>query len=455
MVKVPLSLVKEFINISGIEVITDSIRVKRLSQDFNWYSPILKEELSNKSADFVIRPLNVEALMTAVAIIAKRRIPLTVRGSGTGNYGQCVPLMGGIVLDLSLLAGVSKMQNNMITSYAGTRLVDIDTYALQYGSEIRMFPSTFRSASVGGFFCGGSGGVGSLIYGRLADPGNIKEITICSVDENPRLTTLQDENTLGIHHAYGTNGIVVDVTLPVERIKDWVEQLYTFDTIYQAMDFCDYVSTSFTNNVRLLSLLEAPIASFFKSLEIRMSPKDHAVIAMTDKESSVPIKNAAIKAGGKTIITQLFSEVRIRGKTLIECTWNHTTLHAIKVDKQYTYLQAGYGSILEYRNKLMLLKKNLGDEMVIHLEYVRNNGKPFVGGLPLIRYLGSANLNEIIGMHENAGVTITNPHVYTINQIGGLIPKNLYEYKERFDPLGLMNKNKLPLITNPRTEVIA
>jgi FAD/FMN-containing dehydrogenase len=28
-------------------------------------------------------------------------VPITVRGSGTGNYGQCMPLHGGVILDLS------------------------------------------------------------------------------------------------------------------------------------------------------------------------------------------------------------------------------------------------------------------------------------------------------------------------------------------------------------------
>ena len=35
------------------------------------------------------------------AACAQQGLPITVRGSGTGNYGQCMPLHGGVILDLS------------------------------------------------------------------------------------------------------------------------------------------------------------------------------------------------------------------------------------------------------------------------------------------------------------------------------------------------------------------
>jgi hypothetical protein len=36
------------------------------------------------------------------------------------------------------------------------------------------------------------------------------------------------------------------------------------------------------------------------------------------------------------------AEVQKSNRTLMEFTWNHTTLHALKVDKTLTYLQSAF-----------------------------------------------------------------------------------------------------------------
>ena len=84
-------------------VITAPAVVDRLSHDFYWYSPILRPQLADKVGDIAVQPVTVEEVLAVLRFAGKREIPVTVRGAGTGNYGQCVPLQGGIVLDLSLM----------------------------------------------------------------------------------------------------------------------------------------------------------------------------------------------------------------------------------------------------------------------------------------------------------------------------------------------------------------
>ncbi|MCB2034540.1 MAG: FAD-binding oxidoreductase, partial [Ottowia sp.] len=85
----------------GIDWITDTNRIGRLSQDFAWFSPVLKRELQGKQGDIAVRPRTEDEIAGVVAACARQRIPITVRGSGTGNYGQATPLHGGVILDMS------------------------------------------------------------------------------------------------------------------------------------------------------------------------------------------------------------------------------------------------------------------------------------------------------------------------------------------------------------------
>ena len=86
----------EFINkfkeVKNLEVIDNQSDLKRLSKDFYNYSPILTEKLDGCIADLVVKPSDNNAVKKVAEICWEFSIPLTLRGSGTGNYGQAVPL---------------------------------------------------------------------------------------------------------------------------------------------------------------------------------------------------------------------------------------------------------------------------------------------------------------------------------------------------------------------------
>ena len=73
------------------QVFTDARSLEIFSLDHYWYSPVLLELLASKRADVVVAPANKYELLEVVRLAVKHSIPLTIRGAGTGNYGQCVP----------------------------------------------------------------------------------------------------------------------------------------------------------------------------------------------------------------------------------------------------------------------------------------------------------------------------------------------------------------------------
>jgi hypothetical protein len=143
-----------------------------------------------------------------------------------------------------------------------------------------------------------------------------------------------------------------------------------------------------------------------------------------------------------TITYQKSAQDAGKGVNLAEFTWNHTTLHARSEDPNITYLQ----SMFPADKNLHLVEQMyeyFGDEVMMHLEFIRVNGTAIPAGLQLVRYSTAERLNEIIRYHEEQGIFIANPHTYIIEDGGRkqIDPAQL-KFKEMVDPYGLMNPGK-------------
>jgi len=197
--------------IEGIRYEESMEFVSSRSKDYFWYSPILQEELEDKIGDLVVIPSNEDEVKIIASAIAKYKIPLTLRGGGTGNYGQCVPLEGGVIMIMTKLNKIVEFRKNSVRTQAGIRISKLDDAALERGFELLMYPSTRQTATIGGFLAGGSGGCGSLRNGMLRDPGNINYLKILTIEKQPQIIELYNEEIQKVQHAYGTNGIILEL----------------------------------------------------------------------------------------------------------------------------------------------------------------------------------------------------------------------------------------------------
>ena len=246
----------------GIEIITDPTQVAKLSLDYYHFSPILQQQLAHKKGDLVVRPTNEAEVLRVAAVCVKYKVPLTVRGAGTGNYGQCIPLNGGLILDTTRMNAIRWIKPGLACVEAGVKLAAFDKKAREIGWELRMAPSTYRSATIGGFIAGGSGGIGSITYGQLRDRGNLHAVKVVTMEDEPRIIELRGDDVHKVNHGYGTNGIITELEIPLGCAYDWAELIVIFDNFITAAKFGQALGDSDGLIKKLISINAYPIPDF-------------------------------------------------------------------------------------------------------------------------------------------------------------------------------------------------
>ena len=76
--------------------------------------------------------------------------------------------------------------------------------------------------TIGGFVAGGCSGVGSITWGMLRDPGNILAARGDHGGGAARARAAGDA-IQQVNHAYGTNGVITEVEMPLAPAYPWVE----------------------------------------------------------------------------------------------------------------------------------------------------------------------------------------------------------------------------------------
>ncbi|GBE91949.1 FAD-binding oxidoreductase [Nostoc cycadae] len=426
---------------TGIETLTDPHQVAKLSQDYHTFSPVLVPKLAGKVGDIVVRPANEAEVIKVAATCAKLRIPVTVRGAGTGNYGQCVPMHGGVILDMTKMQEILWVKPGVARVQAGVKLATLDKKAKGSGWEMRMAPSTYRTATIGGFIAGGSGGIGSIQYGLLGDRGNLLALRVVTLEDEPRAIELRGDDVQKVNHAWGINGIITEVEIPLGSAYPWAEVIVTFDNFMTAAKFGQSLGNADGMIKKIISIFASPIPKYFSALQQYIPDGTHAALLMI-AEPSLELLPGLVQQYGGQITYQKPAQEAGKGLNLAEFTWNHTTLHARSVDTSITYLQ----SIFPADKGLELVEElydYFGEEVMMHLEFIRVNGRVVPAALQLVRYTTETRLNEIIHYHEAKGVFIANPHTYIIEDGGRKVidPEQL-KFKEMVDPYGLMNPGK-------------
>ena len=417
------------------------------SKDCFHFSPVLIPQLENCQADAIAFPQTQQQLVELIDQAVRADIPIIPRGGGTGNYGQGVPMHGGLMINTRKMNRVIEMTKDFAHVEAGTSLWTIERDSAEVGGELRMFPSTIGTSTAAGFIAGGSGGIGSIKWGMLRDAGNIRSAKILTAEANPQSLLLDTPEKLrDILHNCGLTAFITEVCFSLAEKTDWHQYVFAFDDFEDALETGIQLACDKHLNKRLTTVFESPVPSYFMPLKKKGACPDgkSLLFLITDL---APEAMADYIKDYSCVQTFYLSPEDAAGKNkpfqIYDFTWNHTTQWAMKSDPKLTYLQEGF-DINRISKQIAERKRLFGDQVKAHIEFMAGpNDEIRAGGLSVVDFRGKDQLWELIQASEDLGIQIANPHTHFLDEDIRWYGDNFLSAKQRWDPKHLLNPGHL------------
>lgn len=425
-------------------VSVDPATRRAYSSDYSWFSPLLKESVRGALADVVVWADSGEQLELLVKLADEWRVPVVARGAGTGNYAQSVPVRGGIVVDVTRMRRILGFEGGCVSVEPGVRLGELKAAAEKRGLTLRVYPSTYLVSTVAGFVEGGSGGVGSVEYGRLWD-NNVLSATL--VGPAAGRIEVRGEGLNGVIHSAGTTGMLTEVTLPLAQRRELCGLVAGFPTLHDAVAFSLRLAGSRGFAKRVVSLYEPAVARYFTGsvkdrvlqggLEVFGGLEDSYVVIGVFEASAQEAVSSMVS--GATGCAWLFGD---EAERLSDYTFNHTTLWASKRDRvTWQHVFFDQSRIVE---QSIMVKRRYGERIQFHYEFIRRGGEVMAGALPIVFYENPGELLEMLGYMASIGISVENIHSYYLeDRLGVDRLEAIRRLKRLVDPRDTLNPGKL------------
>ncbi|MFV8816288.1 FAD-binding oxidoreductase [Haliea sp. E17] len=418
------------------------------SRDCFHFSPVLTPLLDDCQAEAIAYPATEAELRALLALSVEHSVPVTPRGGGTGNYGQGVPLQGGLMINTRRFNRIISLDADAARVEAGVNLWTIEQQAAEHGAELRMFPSTIGTSSAAGFITGGSGGIGSITWGMLRDLDNVRQVSILTCEAEPRRIELRGPEQLrDVLHNCGLTAFVTEVTFALAPRQDWHQYIFACEDFDTAMRAGASVAADSSISKRLVSAFEWPIPAYFKPLVKRDAcPEGKSLVFLISSLAPEAASAYMEELGGSLTFHQPPPEGPLKGKgfQIYDFTWNHTTQWAMKYDPGLTYLQEGF-DLQRIHEQVTQRREVFGDQVQTHIEFVGDpvSGDIRAAGLSVVRFQGNQQLQDLIDYCEANGIGIANPHTHFLDEDTRWYNNGMLAAKDRWDPQHLLNPGHL------------
>lgn len=119
----------------------------------------------------VVWPESSSEVLNILTYASKRRIPVTVRGGGTGLTGACIPKYGGVVLNMMKMNRIVEVRqlDLQVDVEPGLIYDQLNKELEPYGLFFPPDPASGKSCTIGGMISNNASGLKAVKYGATRD----------------------------------------------------------------------------------------------------------------------------------------------------------------------------------------------------------------------------------------------------------------------------------------------
>jgi glycolate oxidase len=119
----------------------------------------------------VVTARSTQDVCVALRWASQHRVPVSVRGSGTGLTGGAVGYPGGLVVSLAAMDAIVAIDpaNRLADVQAGVITAEVDRAAAAHGLMYAPDPASYRESTIGGNIATNAGGLRCVKFGVTAD----------------------------------------------------------------------------------------------------------------------------------------------------------------------------------------------------------------------------------------------------------------------------------------------
>jgi len=279
-------------------IITARGEVALYSRDQSEIPWLLKQVMFRSSPDAVVQPRSADDVARVLRRAFEIGVPIVPRGSGSSPFGGSVPVVGGIVVDMSRMDRVIGLDEatGVVTVQAGARWADVDHYLEKHGSALRTCPSS-RFSTVGGWVATGGYGLNSLSGGHLSE--SVRSLELATPDGNVIWLGREEPHFSEVFGSEGQLGVVTAVKLEtMKRPEKQRPHLMMFGDLGSALSFSKALLESDVRPTHMFLENSARVLTTNKLLHRNLLKNADAVLVNIEGPESERAFQSFLKAQG-------------------------------------------------------------------------------------------------------------------------------------------------------------
>ncbi len=230
---------------TGAEVSVAPAEISEASRDWWPLAMIwaLDDQVTTR-ASAIVRPHSTGEVAAVLRLCNEARVPVTAAAGRSGVCGASVPVFGGVLLDLTAIAGITGVDHtSMLVDVKPGTFGDVfeDELRADHGVTCGHWPQSMALSTVGGWLaCRGAGQL-STRYGKIEDivagiDVVLADGTVVTTGGSPRAAVGPDLTQLFVG-SEGTLGIIVGARLRLHPIPPAeIRAAYAFTSFTDGLD---------------------------------------------------------------------------------------------------------------------------------------------------------------------------------------------------------------------------